>query len=537
MMSIMGAMRRIPPVRMAAPVNFRRFLRVLDRRLLVAFCVVHPINPACCPTPCPVIDMSKVASFVEEADQAWQKVDQCRQMADRYLTLASTFGPSGSLVTELRRVPGAVSGAFATFQASYPSILTAGDLGNPRAASEILKTAFFDASTVDGVKLSDSVDHVRQRTKAAAAEAMNALATGMHGYRRLTDIAADRARQTANAGIAATARDDLAVNASARQALVDSLGGMKELLSSWAATEASFSAMKRTVAADPLPSSVSPAAASTSSLAVSLRAEAARIEQLRQVRSSINQLDTVTSAMTGLHNERHAAAVMLAQYPGLWNTVASDNKAIEFRTADEAATAAQLGQIFTDGAVAFQEVRRRLLALDNTTWRDNETKTAAAMSAAQSVALDVLSNPHAYGTPRADLGADGRAVLSSQYDQTLANGFAAWLEDDKQERFWAPLRRDAETAIASLDTRLKAINDRRGYDISGPSAVADETGLLDQFAQRLRETQALVSSTGQTLGDAQRGWIGAYISAFQDAATAIRSDGAASAFVTVRWPS
>ncbi|WP_146002814.1 hypothetical protein [Telmatospirillum siberiense] len=512
-----------------------RVLPSFDRRLLVAFCVVHPINPMCCPTPCPVFDQAKVARFLGEAEQAWQKVEQCRQIADRYVTLLSTFGPNGPLATELRRVPGSVSGVFTTFQASYPSMLKAGDLGNPRAIAEILKTALFDPSNLEVVKLTGSIDRVRQRAAVAADEAVNALATGMHGYSRLTDAATDRGQQTVSASKAKTVRDDLAVNASARQALVDNLAGLKELLSSWAASEASSASVTRTTAADPLSSTTNSADASP--LAVALQAQAARLDQLRQVRVAVNLLDATTSALTGLHNERHAATVMLAQYPGLWNTVASDNKAIEFRAADAAAVSTQLAQIFIDGAAAFQVAQARLLALDTTGWRDNATKIAAANAAAQSVVQDILAHPQAYGTVRADLAENGGTSSAAPYGETLAGGFAAWLEDDKLERFWAPLRRDAETAIASLDQRLKEISERRGFDIAGAGALAGENRLLDQFGQQLQSTLTVVAQAGQSVGESQQSWVSAYISAFQAAAGAVRSDSAATSFVTVRWPS
>lgn len=506
-----------------------------DARLLVAFCLVHPINPACCPTPCPIYDQAKISEFLGEAEQAWQKVEQCRQIAERYVTLLTTFGPAGPLATELRRVPGSVSSVFTTFQASYPSMLSAGDLANPRAVAEILKTALFDPSNLDAVKLTGRVERVRKRTAAAADEAVNALATGVHGYRRLVDGAAGRGQQTLSASKALTVRDDLAVNASARQALVDTMTGVKELLSSWVATEAATASITRTTPADPLASSTSSAA--TSPLALALQAEAVRLDQLRLVRVALNQLDATTSALTGLHNERHAAAVMLAQYPGLWNTVASDNKAIEFRAADAAAASSLLSRIFTDGASVFLAVQARLLSLDTTTWKDGAAKMTAANAAAQSVVLDLLANPQAYGPVRDD-SADNEATASgSLYAEALATGFAAWLEDDKLERFWAPLRRDAETAIASLDGRLKQISDRLGFDISGSGALTGEVALLSQFGLQLQDTRNIVAQAGQSLADAQKAWVSAYISAFQTAVAAVQSDSAANSFVTVRWPS
>ncbi len=501
--------------------------------VLVAFCVVHPINPLCCPSPCSVYDSAKVADFLDEAEQAWQKVEQCRQIADRYLSLVTTFGPNGPLATELRRVPDSVSGVLKTFKASFPQMLNPGDLGNPRAVAEILKTALFEPKSLDAVKLTDSVGRVGLRSASMADEAVNALATGLHGYKRLTDVATDGGRQTVSASKAANVRTDLAAGSSTRQALIDNLAGLEELLSSWAATEATAAAATHTAPLDKLPASST--AAQNSPLAVSLQAETDRLDKLRQMRLAVNQLDVTTSALTSLHNERHAALVMLAQYPGLRNTVASDDAAIQFRAADAAAAVSLLAQIFTDGDATFQLAQKQLSALDTTGWKDNATKIQAANTAAQAVVQAIIANPQVYGTVRSDpSAATTENDRSIRLAEALSNSFSSWLEDDKLERFWAPLRRDADAAISSLDQRLKEISDRRGFDISGSAAAEGENALLVQFDQQL---QQMPISGQQGATDDQKNTLATYLAAFQDAAAAIRSDGAAGRFVTVRWPS
>lgn len=505
----------------------------MDGIVFAAFCAVHPINPLCCPTPCPISDSTKISDFFNEAEQAWQTVEQCRQIADRYLSLITAFGPNGPLASELRRVPGSVSGVFSTFQASTPGMLKAGDLGNPRAVAEILKASLFEPNSLAAVQLSDSISRVGQRAAVVADEAVNALATGLHGYRRLTDVASDGGQQTVTASQATNVRGDLAANASVRQALVDNLGGLEELLSSWAATEATASSASHATTIGTLPTSSN--GSQTSALAIALQAQTDRLNRLRQMRIAVNQLDVTSSALTSLHNERHAAAVMLAQYPGLWNTVASDNQAIQFRAADVASAVSLLAQIFTDGSAAFQLVQQQLLSLDTTGWRDSATKTQAASVAAQTVVQAIFANPQAYGTVRGDLAAGaGNTVGDVLSAEALATNFSAWLEDDKLERFWAPLRQDADAAIAGLDQRLKEISDRRGFDISSSAAADRENALAAQFNQQLQ--QILVSGQ-QGADEGQKAILASYISAMQTAVSAIQTDSAASSFVTVRWPS
>ncbi len=510
-----------------------KVLPAIDGSLFVAFCAVHPINPLCCPTPCPVSDSVKISDFLNEAEQAWQKVAQCSQIAGQYMSLVTTFGPNGRLADDLRRLPGSVSGAFRTFQATPPSLLTAGDLGNPRTVAEILKASLFEPAGSAANSLTDQVGRGGWRVATTADEAINALATGLHGYRRLSDVAGDRGQQTVAAAMATTLRGDFAANGAARQSLVDNLSGLKELLSTWVAAEATASSLAQTATLGTLPPS-----SALSPVAVSLQKEADQRNQLRQMRLAVNQLDVTTSALTALHNERHAAAVMLAQYPGLWNTLASDDKALQFRTADASAAAAALERIFTDGNAAFAIAQTKLRSLDTTNWKDNATKMQAAGAAAQSVVQDILANPRSYGALRSDpLSGPGGRPQDVQTLAELANHFSAWLEDDKLERFWAPLRQDADTALAGLDQRLKEMSAKRGFDLSGPAAAEQELTLLGRFDRQTQAYQQKILSGQDAITAAQKAALSAYVSAFQDAAGLVRSDRGASGFVSIRWPS
>jgi hypothetical protein len=490
-----------------------------------AFCAVHPINPLCCPTPCPIYDNQKIVDFLNEAEEAWQKVEQCRQITDKYISIVTTFGPNGPLVSELRRAPTTVSGVFSTFQASVPGMLKTRDLSNPRAVAQILKAALFEPNSLNVVTLTDRIGRVSLRVATISDEAVNALATGLHGYGRLPDVAADRGQQTVTASKSVNVRNDLAANISARQALVDNLGGLQELLSSWAAMVATASSETHATTMGVLPSSSN--SSQSLPLAIALQTRMDLLNRLRLTRIAVNQLDVTTSALTALHNERHAAAVMLAQYPGLWNTVASDNSAIQFRASDAAAAVALLSEFFVDGNSAFQLIQVQLKALDTTGWKDS-TKMQAASTSAQAVVQAILVNPQAYGvmSPKS-----GNAIRSNQVTDALVNSFSSWLEDDKLERFWAPLRQDADSAIASLDQRMKAISDRLGFDISSSTALERETALLAQFNQQMQQIP-ISSQDGVSGGLA----VASYVSAFQTVVTAIQSDPTASNFVTVRWP-
>ncbi len=483
-----------------------------------------------CPAPCPVYDPAKAAKYLDEAQSAWQQVRQCQEIAKQYSDMLNTFGPSGPLAMELRRVPGNVSGVFATFKTALPGMLKSDDLTDPRAVAEILKTSLFDPSGQEVVKLSDRAASGAQKSELVTAEFLGALAEGFHAYARLVDVAVDGGRQTVLASQATNTRSDLAANISARQAMVDNLGGTQQLLSSWAAAEALDSATVNTETLGKVPAVTAP----SSPLAAGLAAKADTLNALRQTRATVNKMDTTISALTSLHNERRAANVMVAQYPGLRNTVDSHNAAIGFRDAEAATASGLLGQVFVDGHAAFQAVTARLLRLDTTCWTDNATKNAAAVAAARAVTDSIQTDAAGFGSPlnpgsTSDLQGEGWR----DFVDSLNNSLAAWLEDDKLERFWRPLGHDAERAIGRLDQRLAEIAGRRGFDVTSNAASAEEAALLALFQKQI---QQLSTADSQGFSDSQKTTVAAMVGVLQKAAFGVQADPEAKAFVTVAWP-
>jgi hypothetical protein len=487
-------------------------------------CAAYPFTPACCPPPCPVNDQAKITEFLGDAEQAWHKVEQCRAIGDQYLQLLATLGPNGPIAAELRRLPGNVTVVFASVGAALPAILRPADLVDPRATSERVKQTMFEPAGRDGVTLTDRVGNAAELIQTVADETADGLATGLHAYGRLTDVALDGGQRIVAASRAADARSDWAANIAARQALVDNLVGLRQLLSSWAAIEAMTTASVQSTAAGPLPA----ASISTSPLAPVLAAQADQIARLRRVRAAVNQMDATISALASLHNERHAANIMLAQYAGLLNSVSSHDAAVQFRSNDEAAAVDLLGQVFADPQAVFGVVREQLLVLDRTGWQDSGLKDQAAAAAAQAVVQALTANPQAFGA----IG-DSQATVSNDVRAALAASFSAWLEDDKLERFWHPLRTGAEAAIGSLDRRLAQVTQRRGFDIAGTGAAEQEADLIARFNRQL----AQLSTAGTaSLSDSQRVMVSSLAAAFRSVAAAAQGDAAAANFVSVVWP-
>jgi hypothetical protein len=489
--------------------------------VLVAFCVVHPINPLCCPTPCPVWDDAKVADYLRQADGLWRSVEQCRDFAGDALSLVRAFGPNGPLAVELRRLPGNVSALVRTAETAGKGLWRTDRLDDPRAVAEMLKTTLVDPSSLPVNRLSGQMARLGQRLDLLDGSCLDGLA-GATGQRvQLAAVAADGARQASTAAASQNLRGDAAAGSNARQAVLDTLLGVRSLLTLWLSKQAADGMAAH---ADSL--GTLPAAAAPPSLAVRVTEASHRQAAAITVLQGLHELDGTVSALTAVHNQRHAASVMTAQYPGLWTTIASDKRAQEFRASDRAAAVSLLSQLFSDGEAAFDIVQGRLLALDRSGWRDSDVKTQAAAAAAQAVVQALAVDPGAFGALRGQ----GRADRDPPTAQALEERFAAWLESDKQVRFWAPLRGNAEAAIALLDRRRADMERRWGQDIG--AASPREAALIETFDRQLASWNGLGKDS---LPPAQQSEAQAFVGALTIAAEGVRADPAAARFVPIRW--
>ena len=530
----MGAVQRADRRR------FRRAMAIVAALLMMggatpasaAFCAAHPIHPLCCPSPCPVADAVKLDNYLDQAEQAWQEVGQYAAIAKGYSELWNGFGPGGPLSNELRRLPGTLSTDLSSMQTMLPVALKPADLVNPRAVSEILKGALFEPGSLDAVSPDERVGRAQQRADVATDENLDALASALHTYARLPGIAVDGGQQIALASRVTNARGDIAANSATKQALFDSIGGLQQIMASWAAAEATAAALHATATLGRLP--VPPASPGTSISAVSLASKAGLLDHLRQARATVGDMDVTVAALVNLHNERHAAAVMLAQYAGLANTIDSDRLADLFRQNDADAARQILGQIFTDGSAAFHAVQGQLLAIDRTGWKDYAAKLQAAASAAQSVVTALEANSAAFGTVANQAWyLDAQGNYDASVPNALQDSFAAWLEDDKLVRFWHPLRQAAEQAKDSLDQRLAQVSQRRGFDIAGPAAQAAEANFLDQFSGQQRQLAALDAAG---FNAAQQAALAGTVTTLRQGVADVQADPGALRFVSVGWP-
>lgn len=488
------------------------------------FCAAHPLNPLCCPSPCPIIDAAKLGEFVGEAQKIWDGVERCRQTVEQYVKIAVTFGPNGPLATELKQLPGNATAILTTFRTDLPASVRAGDLANPRAVAEMLKNALIDPDQLAVHKVTSDTGRLADQVKAAGDETINALADSYHAYATLAAAVVDHQDATRKASSAKDLRGDVTANSQARRGLAESLGGLQEVLASWAAGEATAGIKGSSRSLGPLPGQTLP---DKSALAGQTAEKTARLEQLRDLRAQIDDMDGLASGLVDLHNQRHAALLMRAQYPALRNTLDSYQAALNFRAGDAAAAINSLSLLFTDGPRAFSLAAEALRGLDATDWRDGG-KAAAAAAAAAAVATGIAAQPERFGTP---VKGDPEELRQAQQD--LSARFSAWLEDDKLERYWRGLRDDASATLVSLDDRSAELTSRFGFDLASSDAFARELVLLSQFDAACLKFRA---SDLSSVSPDQRGDLTAYAQAFSNAADAVRADASADIFVLVRWP-
>ena len=500
---------------------------------LAAFCAANPLHPLCCPSPCPVVDPSQVARLASTAKDAATAVSSVSSMADSRSIIGDLLAPSRGLAATLRRSATTMATEAAEIAKVVPKGLSAGELSTAASALSALSSKLVPAagSTLSTIKSLDQA-----RTETAHGEAVAALTTGYNAFDRLDDVVKDTAARVNKAAAAATARDDLAANTAARQSLVDNIAGLQNLLSAWAALQSSgkFAANPGGLA------TASVSSAGSSAATAALLAQAETLARLRTVRQKINGLDAVISEAVALHNDRYGVSVMLAQYAGLQATINAHEAAIAARDAASAGITSTLATIYVDGGAAFKLVRARLLALDTTGWKDNTSKSGAAQAAAQTVVNQILTEPKVFGTLRNDaekqvLQSDGTYVTCILCTpEAFRDAMAEWLEFDKYERFWQPLRQSAEATLAQLEARVAEVGALWSLNMkAGSATLAAEQALLNSFNAGYAELSAMSTSGFST---DQSTTVQQFSAAMKKAATDAVNDPNATTLVLLEWP-
>lgn len=396
------------------------------------FCLLHPVDPPCCPIPCPVGDGIRLPELAHAVDTLQQMLSSERQAATMMQTLWQGVGNIGSLPSMVRAdvtqmMPGLLKGQM-------------GFQGMPLAAAQSIKQTLF---TTAGASQSSSDITAKQqlRSTKAAAERAEALAMGLSHIQTLPSMAQIDQSTTTAATQAHQLRDDASAGAQARLAWMADTASLGQILAA-AASQLNSSAFLQFSQ-----TAVAPYSAAAESDGTPLSAAPPAPQAF---------------PMDGLHDQRLAAQALLARYPALQYTVAAANMTQGFEDAAGRELQKQLRSAGITAPGAFETLQSSLLAIDGSSWQDSgaKDKTAAAAAAKLTAAIGLQS--------------DSAIPLDAD---ALRQAMIAWLDSRKQNFYWQGLARSANANIAALDRRLSEISDHIGIDVTGDRATQLDTAV------------------------------------------------------------
>lgn len=426
-------------------------LGALASPALAQFCVIDPISPLCCPSPCPVFDPMRVPKLLADVDALGQSVGIDTQIAQTASQVGQSIGDAKVAATtmsqQLASFAGSVSSEVSAIQGGLPA--------NPVQALASLRQSLFE--TAGGFSTTTQMaSRLSARVAAAQGEQIGAFAVSLM---RSTGLPSLAPRQSQLAGAATGAQQlqgDIAANSASRLALYQDVGAIHQLVSAWVSQRAIQAGMRHPNGAGGTTASPTTAASGpiSSSSPSPTQALAGAMDQL-----------------VALHDARVTAQTVLLSYPALQQTIASAAVAGQFTSDAESALRQSLSSAGLP-AVSLSDVEKALVRVDSTGWLDS-TKTAMAQQAVSTVAVALLA-----GGGLSQAAADGEDAAAQQ----LQSAMASWLDADKQSRYWASLASQAQQSMKSLDATLGALSDRVGVDVASTAGAASEKALLTKLS-------------------------------------------------------
>jgi hypothetical protein len=423
--------------------------------LALVYCAIHPVSPLCCPSPCPVEDIAKIADFLDEARQAWQAVQQVEGIGQQFAGITRLVGQVGAGSP----YSGIDSLAWDNGQVFMPSwLVSAGTTDLAGIRSQILNSMFGASSG-----LSDRQQQAQRVSATAVGAAADAVAIGFSAPAAQLAEASATARNGQSAAASTDNRADWTQNSAARQDLLAQFDEFSSMLALWLATGTTQAATGgqfasgSTTQGEATPPLVAPPATDAG-------------------QSALTQAGMTAWALTLLHNERQSANLLASQTPGLQRTVDSHQLALGMLADDSKAVGGLLAALFVNGPEAFARISPRLMAMDHTAWTDGAAKTKAASLASTAMVVAIVTDPSPYGPIHAS-----DVALTAESAARLRDAFAAWLEDTKLERFWRPLRQEADATLAKVNDRLSISSARLGAN-----AAARESAALADLSRQVQ---------------------------------------------------
>lgn len=431
------------------------------------FCA-DPIVPPCCPSPCPVFDPARVPKLLADFTSLQQAVTADSQIVQSMTQLGKTIGNTATTAT-------LVTKQLSAFPSSISSEVTAAQSGlsaNPVIALSSLKQTMFEPGDTRQTSATQLTARSTNRVIAAQQEQVGALATSLMKSKSLPSVSSVQSQLAIAASGSDQLHADLAANSTARLALYQDMGGLHQLAAAWLSQHAAGSAVKHPNTTGGI---VPPPAAANSG------ANSQGVSTGQTVQSTVDQL-------VSLHDSRVSAQALLSTYPALQQTITSSTLASQFANAAEGSLRESLSALGMASGATLSDIEKALQTADSSGWLDSG-KDAQAQQAAARMFMALAASGM--------VDADGAAA-----GQQAVQAMTAWLDANKQSQYWAQLAQSAQNAIANLDSRLGSLSDRAGLDVTGTSAAAVETALLNRLKQdpSASQWQGLIVAVSQDLG-------------------------------------
>jgi len=210
-----------------------KFLLLLPALLALAdeagaqFCPPLTIEPPCCPSPCPIIDLSRLGTLVSQVQSVGQSLAAERQLAAQASAAWQAVGG----------VAGASSQMTGEGNWSYQRSAFAGGMPkDPLAIAQSVKASLFETA---GLAAADLVSRRRARIAALQDEAAGALAFGLTRTRTLPGD-----KTPGPVAPAQDLRGDLAANSAARLAFLSDSIRLRQEAAAWIAPSALQNALQ-----------------------------------------------------------------------------------------------------------------------------------------------------------------------------------------------------------------------------------------------------------------------------------------------------
>jgi len=421
------------------------FAGLLASPALAQLCMIDPISPLCCPSPCPVFDPTRVPKLLGDVEALGNAVRIDAQIVQSASEIKQSIGEARAAATTIIQQYSSLAGTLSGEVTAIQSGLSA----NPAEALNGIKQTLFEPANAALPNATQLTNRQSARVAAGQGEQVASLAVSLMRTQALSTNSAQRSQLSSAMSNSQQLQGDLAVNSTSRLAIYQDVGALHQLVSAWVAQRSMQSAAVHTIGDG------GTTATTASTLATPASANS---PPPQNVTSALDQL-------VALHDARVAAQAVLATYPALQQAVSSARLASQFASDAESSLRQSLSDIGLASSTSLSTIETALKTADSTDWLDS-AKSVSALQAVSKVVAGLTN------------GTVGQATSDS-----LRAAMLGWLDADKQSRYWTDQAAQAQQSMSALDAHLGTLSDLAGVDVTGTSGRLREEALIASLSR------------------------------------------------------